>query len=148
MARGQTWSNDEVTTLIDIWADEHISRMLLETHKNKEVFRMFSQRLAARGFHRSGDQCRTKVKKLRQQYYKVRDSLQKGALSVEEREKFPLYNDLDDILGSRPPSSPVCKVENEEVPATPQTPTPSEPGETSDASVHLEPNTSGENISF
>lgn len=105
MSRGQTWSSEEVQALIDIWSDEQISRLLVVTHKNFAVFRLFSEKMAARGFNRTPHQCRIKVKKLRQRYFWVRDLTQKIGSSVEEKSRFVWYKDLDGILGRRPTSS-------------------------------------------
>lgn len=88
MSRGRTWSNEEVKCLINIWSDEQVSKILEKTHKNAEVFKMFSDQLTECGFNRSVEQCRIKVKKLRQQYIKVRDVLCQSGSSVEEKEKF------------------------------------------------------------
>ncbi|XP_061600715.1 uncharacterized protein LOC133463277 isoform X1 [Cololabis saira] len=121
MSRGQTWSSEEVQALMHIWSEEYVSRLLLATHKNSEVFRLFSEKMAERGFHRSLHQCRIKVKKLRQQYVKIRESLTSSGSSDGEREKFVWYDELDGILGTRP-SSPKHVVESfkEEGPPTPE----------------------------
>lgn len=81
--------------------------MLENTHKNSEVFKMFSDKLAECGFNRSVEQCRIKVKKLRQQYIKVRDVLRRSGSSGDEKEKFLWYDEMDQILGTRPTSNPV-----------------------------------------
>ena len=39
---GKTWGNDEIKALLQIWADDHIAEILVETHKNSEVFKLFS----------------------------------------------------------------------------------------------------------
>lgn len=129
MFRGQTWSTEEVQTLISIWSDEAMAQLLASTHKNREVFKLFSEKMAALGFHRSVEQCRIKVKKLRLQYFRVRDAIGKGGASVEEKEKFVWYDELDGILGSRiPPSRPRHVVEPFKDEA-PWTPTPAEPAD-------------------
>ncbi|KAM6943609.1 uncharacterized protein FYW49_006435 [Xenentodon cancila] len=121
MSRGQTWSSEEVQALMDIWSEEYISRLLVATHKNSEVFKLFSEKMAERGFNRSLHQCRIKVKKLRQQYVKVREALARSGSSEGEKEKFVWYDDLDGILGTRPASSPKHVIESfkEEGPLTP-----------------------------
>lgn len=126
MFRGQTWSTEEVQTLLSIWSDQTMAQLLASTHKNREVFKLFSEKMAAMGFHRSVDQCRIKVKKLRLQYFRVRDALGKTGVSAEEKEKFVWYDDLDGILGSSPACRPRHAVEplKEEAPwmATPAEP--------------------------
>ncbi|CAF94564.1 unnamed protein product [Tetraodon nigroviridis] len=104
-----------------------MAQLLASTHKNREVFKLFSEKMAALGFHRSVEQCRIKVKKLRLQYFRVRDAIGKSGTSAEEKEKFVWYDELDGILGSSPASRPKQVVESfkEEARWTP-TPEPAE----------------------
>lgn len=112
MSRGLTWSSEETRCLLDIWADVQISQMLEKTHKNAEVYKIFSKQMRERGFERSVEQCRVKVKKLRQNYIKVRDALSKTGSSGEEKDKCPWFDELDKILGTRPTVCPVDIVES------------------------------------
>uniref|UniRef100_A0A3B3TZ40 Myb/SANT-like DNA-binding domain-containing protein n=1 Tax=Poecilia latipinna TaxID=48699 RepID=A0A3B3TZ40_9TELE len=88
MARGQTWSEEEVKALIKIWADENVLQLLLTTHKNKQVFKLISGDMEALGFPRTASQCRTKVKKLRQQYVKIRNMLRNGSTGDAKDQKW------------------------------------------------------------
>lgn len=106
MFRGQTWSTEEVQTLVDIWSDETMAKLLASTHKNREVFKLFSEKMAVLGLQRSVDQCRIKVKKLRLQYFRIRDAVGKSGSSAEEKERFVWYDALDSILGSSPTYRP------------------------------------------
>ncbi len=56
MSHGQTWSNEEVKSLIKIQSDDHIRQLLVVTHKNTEVFKLLSDRMTAMGFNRSAEQ--------------------------------------------------------------------------------------------
>lgn len=114
MNRGLTWSSAEVKCLIDIWSDEHIAEQLCKTHKNTEIYKVFSERLQDMGYNRSIEQCRAKAKKLRQQYIKVRDSLRKTGSSGDEKDKFTWFDELDKILGTNPVVDPVDVVESNE----------------------------------
>ncbi|KAL2082804.1 hypothetical protein ACEWY4_022622 [Coilia grayii] len=101
--RGQTWACEEIQALIDIWSDEYISEQLSATHKNSEIYAIFSKQLREKGYNRSPEQCRIKVKKLRQKYIQVRDALGKTG-----------SNEIDKILGTKPVVEPVDVVENDE----------------------------------
>jgi len=59
----------------EIWSDDYISAQLSTTHKNSEIYVLFSKQLRERGFHRTVAQCHAKAKKLSQQYIQVRDAL-------------------------------------------------------------------------
>ncbi|XP_067284760.1 uncharacterized protein [Pseudorasbora parva] len=87
---------------------------LSKTHKNSAIFSVFSKQLREKGFDRSVEQCRVKAKKLRQQYIQVRDALNKTGSSGKEKDKFPWYDDLDSILGTKPDVDPVDVVESHE----------------------------------
>uniref|UniRef100_A0A672GYZ3 Myb/SANT-like DNA-binding domain-containing protein n=1 Tax=Salarias fasciatus TaxID=181472 RepID=A0A672GYZ3_SALFA len=112
MSRGSTWGEEETKCLISIWSDDFVRSQLEKVHKNAETFQLFSERMKESGYERTGEQCHLKIKKLRQQYTKVRDALRKSGASAIEKDKFPFFEDLDSILSSRPTSSPVNVVEN------------------------------------
>ncbi|XP_054899559.1 uncharacterized protein LOC129368550 [Poeciliopsis prolifica] len=126
MARGQTWSEEEVKTLIKIWSDENVLQLLLTTHKNKQVFKLISGDMEALGFPRTASQCRTKVKKLRQQYVKIRNMLRNNCSADDAKEQFPWYDELDAMLGSLPISSQYVLDSCKEEPLSPSSLEPSD----------------------
>ena len=73
---GATWSYDEVKALISIWADEKVQHQLDNCTKKVPVFQNIAKRLEEAGFTRSFIQIREKLKKLKQQYKKVKDNNQ------------------------------------------------------------------------
>lgn len=105
-AKGARWSDSEVETLLEIWADPNIQSQLDTTHKNSKVYGQVCDLLEARGYPRTIDQCRDKVKKLRIQYLRVRDSLRKSGSAGEKEEKdkdrFRWYDAVDQIIGLKP----------------------------------------------
>ncbi|XP_028679104.2 zinc finger and SCAN domain-containing protein 32-like isoform X2 [Erpetoichthys calabaricus] len=105
-AKGSLWSIAEVQCLLEIWADDSIQEQLDTTHKNSEIFGKIRDYLHARGYQRSIEQCRDKVKKLRIQYLKIRDALRKSGSSSDEKEKFQWYDIIDKIIGLKPSSEP------------------------------------------
>ncbi|XP_008425258.1 trihelix transcription factor GT-3a-like isoform X1 [Poecilia reticulata] len=119
MARGQTWNEEEVKALLKIWADENVLKLLLTTHKNKQVFKLISGDMEALGFPRTASQCRTKVKKLRQQYVKIRNMLRNNGSTGDAKEQFPWYDELDAMLGNLPTSSQYVLESCKEEPLSP-----------------------------
>uniref|UniRef100_A0A8C6U0V0 Myb/SANT-like DNA-binding domain-containing protein n=1 Tax=Neogobius melanostomus TaxID=47308 RepID=A0A8C6U0V0_9GOBI len=97
-----------------VWADDFINAQLSTTHKNSAIYAVFSKRLRAKGYSRSISQCRIKAKKLRAEYIKTRDAITKGGADESIKDKFPWYDQMDDILGSKPKVDPVDEVEDEE----------------------------------
>ena len=60
------------------------------------------------GFDRSTEQCRLKVKRLRGEYKKIRDS---NRSTGESRKYWKHFDVLDDILGSKPSTRPLIVVD-------------------------------------
>lgn len=137
--RGQTWACEEIQALIDIWSDEYISEQLSATHKNSEIYAIFSKQLREKGYNRSPEQCRIKVKKLRQKYIQVRDALGKTGSSGKEKDKFIWFDEIDKILGTKPVVEPVDVVENDE-------PEPVSPNVTFDVTLPSDPDVDGESF--
>lgn len=98
-----TWSSEETS---------YIAQLLERTHKNTDVFCKFSKQMKERGYEWSPAQCHVKVKKLQQLYMKVCNALSKSGNSEDEKSKYPWYDELDKILGTRPTVCPVDIVES------------------------------------
>lgn len=62
-----TWSDSEVFKLIDLWGEQGIQEQLEGSKRNKHVCEKLSSDLAKHGIEKTGEQCRSKVKKLRQE---------------------------------------------------------------------------------
>ena len=67
------WTDAEVFQLISCWAEEGIQEQLEGFNSNKHVYERLSRSLAEYNIEKTGEQCRTKVKKLRQEYKKIKD---------------------------------------------------------------------------
>ena len=65
------WTNDEVATIIDIWANVEIQGQLDGMRRNKKVYELISEEMSARGFVRTFKQCRNKIKWLKHEYKRV-----------------------------------------------------------------------------
>ena len=107
--RGATWSCDEVKTLIGIWADEKVQHQLDNCTKKVPVFQNIAKRLEEAGFTRTVMQIREKLKKLKQQYKKVKDN---NNCSGRERKTFEFFYQMDEIMGGRPITKPESLLES------------------------------------
>ncbi|XP_028309339.1 zinc finger and SCAN domain-containing protein 20-like isoform X4 [Gouania willdenowi] len=94
-SKGSHWSDNEIECLINIWAEDGIQQQLEKTHKNSAVFRKFRDHLSRRGYVRSTEQCRNKVKKLRMNYKRVRDAPR------TVKAKYRWFDAIDQIIGRR-----------------------------------------------
>ena len=68
------WTDSEILLLIDSWSEEGIREQLEGSRCNKHVYEKLSRSLAEHNIKKTGEQCRTKVKKLRQVYKKIKDN--------------------------------------------------------------------------
>ena len=101
------WTDAEVFQLISCWAEEGIQEQLEGCKRNKHVYERLLN-LAEYNIEKTGEQCRTKVKKLHQEYKKIKD---KQKLTGKGRAEWKYFNKLDEILATRPATRPPVLVE-------------------------------------
>jgi len=68
------WTDNQVLRLIQIWGDYNVQEQLEGSKRNKHVYDSVAKKLKTQyGIEKTGEQCRCKMKKLRQEYKKVKD---------------------------------------------------------------------------
>jgi hypothetical protein len=98
--RGETWSEAETAYLISAWGDHDIQEKLGTTHKNSEIYTAISATMKDNSYDRDSNQCRTKIKHLKQVYKAYKDAL---AVSGAGRKKMPkFFKEMDVFLGDKP----------------------------------------------
>ncbi|XP_070577652.1 uncharacterized protein [Ptychodera flava] len=102
-SRGNNWSDDEISLLISVWADESIQRMLNGTCRDSLVYKKIAEKALQRGLNRTADQCHRKLKALKLKYKEVVDSNRR---SGRGRISMPFFEELSQILGNRPSVNP------------------------------------------
>lgn len=95
----KSWADSEVQALLSIYSTEEIQRGFESSSRNVKIFASISLQLASFGFNRTAKQCRDKIKKLKQDYKKIKDHNNK---SGSDRKTSKWYDLLDAILGHRP----------------------------------------------
>ena len=83
--------------------EEEVQAQLEGSKRNKHVYEKISKTLARNGIHKSSDQCRAKMKKLKTDYRKVKD---KNGKTGRGRSIWKYFDALDAILGHRPATKP------------------------------------------
>ena len=106
--RGQNWRDAEIVTLIKIWAEEEIQKEFEKSRRNAGTFIKIAQRMKDAGYDRNGDQCRTKIKKLKNQYINCRKENNKSGAA---RNAFQFYEEMDRVLGHRPSTEPALLID-------------------------------------
>lgn len=88
------WGNAEVMTFLSLVAEDGIQRELNRVVRNERVFQQLSNAMAARGFPRSSNQCRVKLKKLRCEY-----RANKNHASGTDRRTWKWFTEMEAIYG-------------------------------------------------
>ena len=70
------WTDEESMKFIKQWGKKGTQKTVRGSKKrtNNHVYEKFSGALAKEGMSKNGEQCRTKVKKLRQNYKKIKEN--------------------------------------------------------------------------
>ncbi|XP_029351517.1 uncharacterized protein LOC115037156 [Echeneis naucrates] len=89
-----TWSDEETLALIDIWGEEDVQRALRGVVHNGHVYADISEKMKDRGFMKTSEQCRWKVKSLRNNFRHCYDRKKCG-----RKVNYRFYNQLELILG-------------------------------------------------
>ncbi|XP_033829628.1 zinc finger protein with KRAB and SCAN domains 2-like [Periophthalmus magnuspinnatus] len=105
------WIDAEVQALLSVYAATKMQQDFEGQKKNSKIFEKISKELENFGIHHTPKQCREKVKKLKQDYKKIKDY---NNLSGAEIKTGKWYDILDSILGHHPlySATPVPMSEN------------------------------------
>ena len=90
---GVHWSYEETKTFLAILSESPFSEKLRTCHQNRQVYRAIAERLRARGFLRTLEQCRYRVKNLLRNYRKAKSSHPPGTC--------PFYEELEALVRAR-----------------------------------------------
>ncbi|XP_067152418.1 1-aminocyclopropane-1-carboxylate synthase-like protein 1 isoform X2 [Apteryx mantelli] len=96
--RGSNWSDPEVVELLQLWADESVQMELESCLRNQHVFNRIAEVLREKGIHRTGDQCREKIKKMKLEYRRIKDN----SKAPRGGRTWKFYEVMDRVLNSRP----------------------------------------------
>ena len=69
MAAG--WKPEETKALVAVWRAEDVQSQLDGVSHNRCIFEKIAAAMEGAGFHRTWQQCKTKIKNLTQRYRKV-----------------------------------------------------------------------------
>ncbi|XP_074823248.1 uncharacterized protein LOC141995763 [Natator depressus] len=109
--RAPAWTEREVRDLIAVWGNESVLSELCSKRRNANIFEKISKGVMDRGYNRDPQQCRVKIKELRQAYQKTKEA---NGHSGSEPQTDCFYDELHAILGgaptTTPPSVDTCKV--------------------------------------
>ena len=97
------WTDAEVLHIIELWGEEGIQEQLEGAKRNKHVFEKIAKELQKTGSEKTAEQCRTKLKKLKLDYRKVKD---KQNQTGRGRTSWRYFDAMDAVLAHRPTTRP------------------------------------------
>ncbi|XP_065415563.1 uncharacterized protein LOC135973930 [Chrysemys picta bellii] len=107
--RAPAWTVREVLDLIAIWGEDSVLAELRSKRRNAKTFEKISQGIMERSHNRDSDQCRVKVKELRQAYQKTKEA---NGRSGSEPRTCRFYAELHAILGGAATTTPPVIVDS------------------------------------
>ncbi|XP_044840881.1 myb/SANT-like DNA-binding domain-containing protein 2 [Mauremys mutica] len=106
--RAPAWSKREVLDLIACWGDESVMAELRSKRRNANTYAKVSRAMTERGYSRDTEQCRTKIKELRQAYQKAREA---NGRSGSQPHTFRFYHELHAIMGGDATTTPPLSID-------------------------------------
>ncbi|XP_065421434.1 uncharacterized protein LOC135975225 [Chrysemys picta bellii] len=107
--RAPAWTVREVLDLIAVWGEDSVLAELRSKRRNAKTFEKISKGMMERGHNRDSEQCRVKVKELRQAYQKTKEA--NGRSGLEPR-TCRFYAELHAILGGAATTTPPVFVDS------------------------------------
>ncbi|XP_065415902.1 SRRM2 protein homolog rsr-2-like [Chrysemys picta bellii] len=107
--RAPAWTVREVLDLIAVWGEDSVLAELCSKRRNAKTFEKISKGMMERGHNRDSDQCRVKVKELRQAYQKTKEA---NGRSGSEPRTCRFYAELHAILGGAATTTPPVIVDS------------------------------------
>ncbi|XP_065431530.1 uncharacterized protein LOC135977004 [Chrysemys picta bellii] len=107
--RAPAWTVREVLDLIAVWGEDSVLAELRSKRRNAKTFAKISKGMMERGHNRDSDQCRVKVKELRQAYQKTKEA---NGRSGSEPRTCRFYAELHAILGGAATTTPPVIVDS------------------------------------
>ncbi|XP_065427535.1 myb/SANT-like DNA-binding domain-containing protein 2 [Chrysemys picta bellii] len=101
--RAPSWTEREVRDLLAIWGDESVLAELRSSKRNGKILEKVSKAMKDTDNNRDAQQCRMKIKELRQAYHKAREA---NGRSGAEPQTCRFYTELHAILGGAATTTP------------------------------------------
>ncbi|XP_074809709.1 zinc finger and SCAN domain-containing protein 20-like [Natator depressus] len=106
--RAPAWAEREVLDLIACWGDESVMAELRSKKRNANMYAKVSRAMTERGYSRDTEQCRTKIKELRQTYQKAREA---NGRSGSQPHTCRFYRELHAVMGGDATTTPPLSVD-------------------------------------
>ena len=128
---GAIWTKEETLKLIEVWGQETIQEQLQSCKRNQSIFVAVAREMREAGYDQTHQQCRDKIKKLKEEYRKEKD---KQGKTGKQPSIWEFFDVIDAILGTKPSTRPPVVIDTSETTEnTEETQIEEEEGETEEA---------------
>ncbi|XP_019732589.1 uncharacterized protein LOC109520070 isoform X4 [Hippocampus comes] len=96
------WADKETVILLELWGESQIQQNAKGFPPNVHLFGEISEKLSVHGFSRTAEQCHTRIKRLKTNYWQCRDGM---SASGTDKVNFKFFDLMEQILDKRPSTS-------------------------------------------
>ncbi|KAF5282332.1 hypothetical protein FQA39_LY17631 [Lamprigera yunnana] len=96
--RTSNFREDETKLLIQLWGSPYIQKKLYLTHRKAPVMRILSTNMQQRGFYRTPDEIKTRIRNLKCLYHRIKRSTASGTGVGTVDPDWPHFKAMDAIL--------------------------------------------------
>lgn len=100
--RTTNFREDETKLLISLWGSPVIQNKLYLTHRKAPVMRLLAANMQQRGFHRTPDEIKTRIRNLKCLYHRIKRTMVTGSGIGTVDPDWPHFKAMDTILGKQP----------------------------------------------
>ncbi|XP_028137353.2 uncharacterized protein LOC114331873 isoform X1 [Diabrotica virgifera virgifera] len=104
--RTTNFREDETKLLIQLWGSPQIQNKLYLTHRKAPVMRLLAANMQHRGFYRTPDEIKTRLRNLKCLYHRIKRSVQTGVGRGTVDPDWPHYKAMDEILSKKKHTRP------------------------------------------
>lgn len=97
--RTTNFREDETKLLISLWGSPAIQNKLYLTHRKAPVMRLLAANMQQRGFYRSPDEIKTRIRNLKCLYHRIKRTMVTGSGIGTVDPDWPHFKAMDAILG-------------------------------------------------
>ena len=98
-----SWTDEETFKLIELWSKDSIQGMLEGSRRNRDVYAKIAKNMNEAGYEKTVEQCAGKIKKLKFEYRRIRDS---NSRTGRGRTEWKFLDAIDNVLGHKPTTQP------------------------------------------
>ncbi|XP_065161073.1 uncharacterized protein [Atheta coriaria] len=101
--RTANFREDETRLLIQLWGSPSIQNKLFLTHRKAPVMRLLAANMQQRGFYRTPDEIKTRIRNLKCLYHRIKRSMSSGTGIGTVDPDWPHFKAMDEILSKEYP---------------------------------------------